>query len=60
VTEFTDKLRRICQDRSMQALVSITIADDDGEEIDTVSASADTPQEAFELAVQQLDLDEEE
>jgi len=44
----------------MQALVTITIADDDGEEIDTVSASADTPHEAFELAVQQLELAEEE
>jgi hypothetical protein len=41
----------------MQVLVTIAVADDDGEEIDTVSASADTPEEAFELALQQLDLD---
>ena len=42
----------------MQALVTITIADDEGEEIDTVSASGETPEEAFELALQQLELDE--
>ena len=41
----------------MQSLVTINVVDDEGEEIDTVSASADTPQEAFELARQQLHLD---
>lgn len=40
----------------MDVLVTITILDDEGEEIDTVSASADTPEEAFELALEQLDL----
>jgi hypothetical protein len=42
----------------MQVLVIITVEDDEGEEIDTVSASADTPEEAFALALQQLDIDE--
>ena len=51
---------RIGHDRVMQALVTITIADDEGEEIDTVSASADTPAEAFELALGQLELDQED
>ena len=41
----------------MQALVTILIADDEGEEIDTVSASGETPAEAFELALQQLELE---
>ena len=43
----------------MDVLVTITIADDDGEEIDTVSASAETPEEAFALALQQIELDED-
>ncbi len=41
----------------MQVLVTITVEDDEGEEIDTVSASADTPEEAFSLALQQLEID---
>ena len=41
----------------MQTLVTIMVLDDEGEEIDSVSASADTPEEAFELARQQLDLE---
>ncbi|MFB3739941.1 MAG: hypothetical protein ACE14W_13375 [Candidatus Velamenicoccus archaeovorus] len=44
----------------MQVLVTISVADDEGEELDTVSASAETPQEAFELALQQLDVEVEE
>jgi hypothetical protein len=44
----------------MQVLVTITVEDDEGEEIDTVSASADTPEEAFSLALQQLDIDDVE
>ncbi len=55
----TDTCPRIAHNRLMQALVTITIADDEGEEIDTVSASADTPDEAFELALGQLELDED-
>jgi hypothetical protein len=43
----------------MDVLVTITILDDEGEEIDTASASADTPEEAFELALEQLDLGDE-
>jgi hypothetical protein len=45
------------EDREMQSLVTISVLDDEGGEIDTVSASADTPEEAFELARQQLDLE---
>jgi hypothetical protein len=41
----------------MQTLVTIMVLDDEGEEIDSVSASAGTPEEAFELARQQLDLE---
>ena len=40
----------------MDVLVTIAVLDDDGEELDTVSASAETPQQAFDLAVQQLEL----
>jgi hypothetical protein len=40
----------------MQALVTLTITDDEGEELDTVSASAATPEEAFRLALEQLDI----
>lgn len=46
-------------DLPMDVLVTITIANDDGEELDTVSASADTPEEAFQLALQQLEFDED-
>jgi hypothetical protein len=60
VRKLTDKPSEVGHARVMQALVTITIADDEGEEIDTVSASADTPGEAFELAVQQLGLDEDD
>ncbi len=41
----------------MDVLVTITILDDEGEEIDTVSASAETPEEAFQLALEQIDLE---
>ena len=41
----------------MQTLVTIIVLDDEGEEVDSVSASADAPEEAFELARQQLDLE---
>jgi len=41
----------------MNVLVTISVLDDEGEEIDTSSASAETPQEAFELALGQLDLE---
>jgi hypothetical protein len=60
VTHFTDTEREIVEDRGMNVLVTITVLDDEGEEIDTSSASAETPQEAFELAVGQLELDESE
>jgi hypothetical protein len=40
----------------MDVLVTIVVLDDEGEELDTVSASAETPQQAFDLAVQQLEL----
>jgi hypothetical protein len=40
----------------MDVLVTIVVLDDEGEELDTVSASAETPQQAFVLAVQQLEL----
>jgi hypothetical protein len=56
VNHFTDAERAIVEDREMQSLVTISVLDEEGEEIDTVSASADTPEEAFELARHQLDL----
>jgi hypothetical protein len=40
----------------MDVLVTIAILDDDGEELDMVSASAETPQQAFDLALQQLEI----
>jgi hypothetical protein len=40
----------------MDVLVTIAVLDDDGEELDTVSASAETPQQAFDLALQQLEI----
>jgi hypothetical protein len=56
VSRFTDVERAIVEDRAMQTLVTIMVLDDEGEEVDSVSASADSPEEAFELARQQLDL----
>jgi hypothetical protein len=56
---FTDGERTIGDDREMNVLVTITVLDDSGEEIDTSSASAETPAEAFELALGQLELDPE-
>ena len=41
----------------MQSLVTISVLDDMDEEIDTVSASADILEEAFDPARQQLDLE---
>jgi hypothetical protein len=38
----------------MDVLVTIVVLDDEGEELDTVSASGETPQQAFDLALQQL------
>ncbi len=48
----------------MDVLVTITVLDDDGEELDTVSASThsefegldDLPQRAFALALEHLDI----
>ena len=40
----------------MDVLVTIAVLDDDGEELDTVSASAETPQQVFDLALQQLEI----
>jgi hypothetical protein len=42
----------------MNVLVTIAVVDEKGEEIDTVSASADTPDEAYQLALQELELDQ--
>jgi len=41
-------------------LVSIFVIDDEGNEIGDSSASADTPEEAFELALGQLEIVEDE
>jgi hypothetical protein len=60
VSELTDNEREIDEDRGMNVLVTITILDDEGEEIDESSASAETPQEAFDLAVGQLELEQDE
>lgn len=60
MSELTDNERGIDDDRDMNVLVTITVIDDEGEEIDESSASAETPQEAFDLAVGQLELEQEE
>jgi hypothetical protein len=59
VTLFTDGERAIGEDREMNVLVTITVLDESGDEIDTSSASAETPAEAFELALGQLELEPE-
>jgi hypothetical protein len=59
VALFTDGERAIGDDREMNVLVTITVLDDSGDEIDNSSASAETPAEAFELALGQLELDPE-
>jgi hypothetical protein len=43
----------------MNVLVTTTALDVEGDEIGESSASAETPQEAFELALRQLELDNE-
>jgi methylmalonyl-CoA mutase cobalamin-binding subunit len=53
----TDTVGTLRHDRGMDVLVTITVLDDEGEEIDTASASAETPEEAFELALEQLELE---
>ena len=40
----------------MNVLVTISVLDDEGNELGDSSASADTPEEAFELALGQLEL----
>jgi hypothetical protein len=40
----------------MDVLVTIAVLDDEGDEVDTVSASGETPQQAFDLALQQLEI----
>lgn len=57
VISVTDNERAIADGRDMNVLVTITVLDDEGEEIDSVSASAETPAEAYELAFGQLELD---
>ena len=44
----------------MNVLVTITVIDDEGGEIADASASAETPEDAFALALQQIELDEDE
>jgi|tagenome__1003787_1003787.scaffolds.fasta_scaffold16143574_1 hypothetical protein len=41
----------------MDVLVTIMVVDETGDEIPNVSASADTAREAFELAMQEVDVD---
>lgn len=43
----------------MNVLVTISVLDDDGEEIGESSASAETPEAAFALALGDLELEEE-
>jgi hypothetical protein len=57
VTRLTDGERGFGEDREMNVLVTITVLDDEGEEIDESSASADSPEEAFALARRQLELE---
>jgi len=40
----------------MRVLVTIAVQDEDGEDLDFVSGSAGTPEEAVELALSQLDI----
>lgn len=40
--------------------MTIAVLDDEGEEINTVSTSADTPEEAFALALEHLDLEQDD
>jgi hypothetical protein len=44
----------------MDVLVTIMVVDAEGDEIANVSASAETPQEAFDLAMQELDLENDD
>jgi hypothetical protein len=57
VISVTDSERSIGDDRDMNVLVTITVLDDEGEEIDTASASAEIPADAFDLALGQLELE---
>ena len=41
----------------MDVLVTIMVLDDDGEEVANASSSAATPQAAFELAMQEIDVE---
>jgi hypothetical protein len=59
VISITEAERSFADDREMNVLVTITVLDDEGGEIDTSSASAETPIEAFELALGQLELETE-
>jgi hypothetical protein len=58
VITVTDDEREIVDDREMNVLVTITVLDDDGQEIDTAAASAGSPAEAYELALGQLELED--
>jgi hypothetical protein len=59
VISVTDDERALDDDREMNVLVSITVLDDEGEELDTASASADSPDEAYALALGQLELEQD-
>ena len=43
----------------MNVLVTISVLDDEGEEIGESSASAETPEEAFAIALGELELGED-
>jgi len=60
VTFFTDPERRIGDDREMNVLVTISVLNDDGDEVGESSASAETPEDAFALARGDLELEEDD
>ena len=60
VRYLTDQAGGYRDHRAMDVLVTITVIDDEGGEIADASASAETPEDAFALALQQIELDEDE
>ena len=60
VTYFTAPSCDRSDDLDMNVLVTISVLRDEGEEIGESSASAETPEEAFALALGELDIDEDD
>ena len=56
VTQLTDSCLLFHPECLMRVLVSISIVDDDGTELDSVSSSGETVDEAIERALEELDI----